>query len=90
MNKFMCEAIKEAKEAKKMNEVPVGAVIVHDGKIIARAHNLAEKNKNPTHHAEILAINKALKELGVKNLKGSRVVLEDAFRYNCKQKGKNL
>ena len=70
MNKFMCEAIKEAKEAKKMNEVPVGAVIVHDGKIIARAHNLAEKNKNPTHHAEILAINKALKELGVKNLKG--------------------
>lgn len=69
MNKFMKEAIKEATAAFCENEVPVGAVVVKDGEIIAKAHNLTEKNQNPTHHAEILAINEALKKLGVKNLK---------------------
>lgn len=70
MNKFMIEAIAEAKAAATENEVPVGAVVVHSGKIIARAHNLTEKNQNPTHHAEMLAINEALKALGTKNLRG--------------------
>ena len=50
----MKEAIKEAKKAFLKNEVPVGAVIVKNGEIIAKAHNLCEKNSNPTHHAEIL------------------------------------
>ena len=66
----MQEAIKEAIKAKSENEVPVGAVVVKCGKIIARTHNLSEQNQNPTHHAEVLAINEALKNLGAKNLKG--------------------
>ena len=70
MNKYMQEAIKEAKNAVTEKEVPVGAVVVKDGRIIARTHNLTEKNNNPTHHAEMLAINEALKVLGTKNLAG--------------------
>lgn len=70
MNNFMKEAIKEAYLAAEENEVPVGAVLVCNGKIIARSHNLSEQNQNPTHHAEILAINKALGVLDAKNLKG--------------------
>lgn len=61
--KFMLEAIKEAKKASEIDEVPVGAVIVKDGKIISRAHNLREKNQDPTGHAEVLAIRKACKKL---------------------------
>ncbi len=63
VKKFMGEAIKEAKKALKKDEVPIGAVIVYDGKIIARAHNLMEKTQLATAHAEILAINKACKKL---------------------------
>ena len=71
MNKqFMLLAIKEAKKAKLIDEVPIGAVIVKDGKVIAKAHNLCEKNANPTHHAELLAINKALKRLNTNRLTG--------------------
>ena len=62
--KFMKEALKEAKKAFDKLEVPVGAVIVKDGKIIARAHNLKETKKDTTKHAEILAIEKASKKLG--------------------------
>lgn len=69
MNKFMQEAIVEAKKATQKGEVPVGAVVVKDGKIISRAHNLTEENQNPTHHAEMLAICGALEKLGTKNLK---------------------
>ena len=61
--KFMKEAIKEAKKAYEKEEVPVGAVIVKDGKIIARAHNLKETKIDTTCHAEILAIKKASKKL---------------------------
>ena len=63
MNKFMNEAYKEAMKAYKEDEVPVGCVIVKDNKIIARAHNLKEKKKNPMSHAEIECINKACKKL---------------------------
>lgn len=73
MNKFMQEAIKEAKKAQAEGEVPVGAVVVFNGEIIARAHNLSEKNKNPMHHAEILAIEKTLKSIDSKNLKGAEL-----------------
>lgn len=62
--KFMKEALKEAKKAYEKEEVPVGAVIVRDGKIIARAHNLKETKNSSICHAEILAINKACKKLG--------------------------
>ena len=62
--KFMKEALKEAKKAYDKLEVPVGAVIVKNGKIIARSHNLKETKKDTTKHAEILAIEKASKKLG--------------------------
>ena len=61
--KFMQEAIKEAQKAYKKLEVPVGAVIVKDGEIIARAHNLKETKFDTTKHAEMLAIQKASKKL---------------------------
>lgn len=56
---FMDKALEEAKIAEKLKEVPVGAVIVKDNKIISAAHNLREILKDPTAHAEILAIKKA-------------------------------
>lgn len=61
--KFMQEALKEAKKAAKKLEVPVGCVIVKDGKIIARAHNQKETRTDTTRHAEIIAIQKASKKL---------------------------
>lgn len=61
--KFMELAIKEAKKAYEKLEVPIGAVIVKDGKIIARAHNLRETKKQACAHAEILAIEKACKKI---------------------------
>ena len=60
---FMKEAIKEAKKAAKKLEVPVGCVIVKDGEIIARGHNLKETKKDTTKHAEIITIQKASKKL---------------------------
>ncbi len=60
---FMKQAIKEAQKAYKKLEVPVGAIIVKDGKIIARAHNQKETKTDTTKHAEILAIQKASKKL---------------------------
>lgn len=65
MNKefFMNEALKEAKKAYKKEEIPVGAVIVKDDKIIGRGHNLKETKKNTIKHAEIIAIERASKKL---------------------------
>lgn len=63
MTKFMDEAIKEAQKAYKKNEVPIGAVIVLDGKIIARGRNCRERKQNAIKHAEIIAIEKACKKL---------------------------
>ena len=62
--KFMQEALKEARKAYNKLEIPVGAVIVRDGEIIAKAHNIKEEKKDTTKHAEILAIQKASKKLG--------------------------
>lgn len=61
--KYMKEALKEAQKAYKKLEVPVGAIIVKDHKIIARAYNQREKDKMSISHAEILAIKKACKKL---------------------------
>ena len=58
---FMNEALKEAKKAYKKEEIPVGAVIVKDGRIIAKAHNLRETKISSIAHAEIIAIQKANK-----------------------------
>ena len=62
--KFMKEAIKQAKKAEAIGETPIGAVIVHKGKIIARGYNKREVKKNCLCHAEIIAINNACKKLG--------------------------
>lgn len=62
--KFMQEALKEAQKAFEKEEVPVGAVIVKNNKIISRAHNLKELKCDATCHAEILAIQKACKKIG--------------------------
>lgn len=70
MNKYMKAALNEAKKAYMLNEVPVGAVIVKDDKIIARAHNLREKTNNAISHAEILCINKACKKIKSWRLEG--------------------
>lgn len=61
---FMSIAILEAKKAFKKDETPIGAVIVKDGVIISKAHNLRETKNNALYHAEILAIDKACKKLG--------------------------
>ena len=61
---FMLEAIKQARKAESQGEVPVGAVIVYDGKIIARGYNKRKKREETTSHAEIEAIKKANKVIG--------------------------
>ncbi|QZY54905.1 tRNA adenosine(34) deaminase TadA [Crassaminicella profunda] len=67
---YMQQALLEAKKAMEIEEVPIGAVIVRKGEIIARAHNLRETSKDPTSHAEILAIRKASEVLGGWRLTG--------------------
>lgn len=67
---WMREAIVEAKKAEAMLEVPIGAVIVHDGRIIGRGHNVRESTLNPTSHAEILAISEASQVLQMWRLLG--------------------
>ena len=71
--KFMAEALTEARKAALLNEVPVGAVIVKNNKIIARGHNLREKTNDPTAHAEIVAIRKACKKLKSWRLEGCTI-----------------
>jgi len=61
--KFMRLAIKEAEKAMIKEEVPIGAVIVKNGKVISRGHNLRESKQNSLKHAEIVAIDKACKKL---------------------------
>ena len=62
--KYMKEALKQAKKAYALGEVPIGCVIVHDGKIIGRGYNRRNTDKNTLAHAEITAINKASKVIG--------------------------
>ena len=62
--KFMLLAIEEAKKAFNKKEVPIGAIIVKDNEVIARAHNLRETSKNATSHAELIAIQDACNLLG--------------------------
>ncbi len=62
--KYMELAYKNALKAYKLNEVPVGCVIVHDNKIIAQSYNKRETKQNALAHAEVIAINKACKKIG--------------------------
>lgn len=68
--KFMKEAIRQAKKAEALEEVPIGCVIVSDGKIIARGYNRRNTDKNTLSHAELNAIRKASKKLGDWRLEG--------------------
>ena len=61
---FMLEAIKEAEKAIKLKECPIGCVIVKDGKILVRAHNLRLTRGNAIAHAEVIAIDKACRKIG--------------------------
>lgn len=72
--KYMIEAIKEAEKARELMEVPIGSVIVLNGEIIARAHNLREHNQSSIAHAELMAIDQACQSLGTWRL-------EDAVLY---------
>ena len=65
---FMLQALKEAKKAFSEGEIPVGAVVTMDGKIISRGHNQVEKLNDPTAHAEIIALTSAFNYLGAKYL----------------------
>ena len=62
--KFMKDAIRQAKKAGAIGDVPIGCVIVHEGKIIARGYNTRNKNKTVLAHAELLAMSKACKKIG--------------------------
>lgn len=69
-NQFMLEALKEAQKAYDLDEAPVGAVIVYNGQIYARGHNLREKLQDPTAHAEVVVIRKAAQERNCWRLHG--------------------
>lgn len=73
MIKYMLAALEEAKKAAALGEVPVGAVIVKDGHILSRAHNETETRRDPTAHAEILAIRSASEKLGGWRLPGCQM-----------------
>ena len=73
--KFMKEAIRQAKKAYALREVPIGCVIVYEGKIIARGYNRRNTDQNTTSHAEINAIRKASKKLGDWRLEGCTIYI---------------
>lgn len=71
--KAMKIALDEAHKAFQINEIPVGAVITYQGKVVAKAHNLTQTLNDPTAHAEMQAITAATNELGAKYLKGCSI-----------------
>ena len=73
MEKFMKQALLMALKAEKIDEVPIGAVIVKDGVIIAKGYNKRESSQCATAHAEIIAINKACKKLNSWRLDGAEI-----------------
>ncbi len=72
---YMLQAIKEARKAYEDDEVPVGALITMDNKIIARGHNQVERLQDPTAHAEIIALTSAFNFLGSKYLQGATIYI---------------
>lgn len=72
---YMLQAIKEAKKAYEDGEVPVGAIIVMNNRIIARGHNQVERLTDPTAHAEILALTSAFNFLGSKYLQDASIYI---------------
>src|SRR5690554_2890775 len=70
---FMKEALTEARKALELEEVPIGAVVVHEDKIIGRGYNLKEKDQDPTAHAEIIAIREAARKLSSWRMEGCQL-----------------
>ena len=70
---YMAQALREAEKAYEIDEVPVGAVIVYEGEIIARAHNQIKLLKDPTAHAEMIAITQASSHLSNERLTGTEL-----------------
>jgi len=70
---YMAEALKEARQAAQEDEVPVGCVVIYKGRIIARAHNQVERLKDPTAHAEMIALTSAANYLGTKWLNDASI-----------------
>ena len=68
--RYMALALREARKAARIGEVPIGAVIVKDGEIVGRGYNRSESGKDPTLHAEMIAIRRAAKRLGAWRLLG--------------------
>lgn len=68
---YISEALKEAEKAFREDEVPVGAVVVYENRIIARGYNQVERLKDPTAHAEMIALTSATNSLGTKWLNGA-------------------
>ncbi|MBK7643492.1 MAG: nucleoside deaminase [Planctomycetes bacterium] len=66
-------ALAEARAAERKDEVPIGAVVVLDGRLVARAHNSTRTRCDPTAHAEVLALSKAARKLGAQRLPGAVV-----------------
>lgn len=66
--KFMRDALREAKAAEAEDEIPIGAVIVFAGRVIAKGHNMTERLQDPTAHAEMIAITAATEAMGGKYL----------------------
>ena len=73
IEKYMRLALKQAQKAEKLDEVPIGAVIVLNGKVISYGHNLMEKTQIATRHAEMVAIEKACKKLKSWRLDGAEL-----------------
>ncbi len=72
---YVEEVLKEARKAYDNGEIPVGALIIKNDEIIAKAHNTKEKEKNPLKHAELIAIDKACKEIGNWRLDGCKLIV---------------
>ena len=70
LEKYMRLALREAKKAARIGEVPVGAVIVKDGEVVGHGHNRIECDNDPTQHAEMIAIKRAARKLGTSRLVG--------------------
>ncbi|NPV93113.1 MAG: tRNA adenosine(34) deaminase TadA [Firmicutes bacterium] len=79
--RFMREALREAEKAAEIGEIPIGAVVVRDGRVIGRGHNRRETDRDPRAHAEMLAIGEAAGNLGGWRLIGTTiyVTLEPCF-----------
>jgi Cytosine/adenosine deaminases len=70
LEKYMRLALREARKAASVGEVPIGAVIVKDGEVVGKGYNRIECDKDSTQHAEMIAIRKASRKLGARRLIG--------------------